>query len=329
MISQLELIAHRRLGMTKNWKTWLVAGSASLGALFAGVQMLGTDEEGKPSRPDSGPALHGGVASNPFIVSNIPHAEEKAEIAHSGTSAPVIQKSPRKESEERMEREARFFLDKYAKATTAAGKFDNIVFVLSGLGNDIKNAHLIGMQPAQLARLVRDHACQALPEIQGQTPVTDLERFIKANLTRIAVQNMALMDDGSYNDEYAAQMSGVDTHKNDNEKISLAYSAAKQAVAILLTAHDPRSMSYEQLSSYQDLVNIVKYVEFSDELRQDDRLTVDRLEKIGITYEQLAELKEKIFEPLNNEVNRRIAESAQQQASPVPQHPMLPRNIPS
>ncbi|QQG37205.1 MAG: hypothetical protein HYS17_05440 [Micavibrio aeruginosavorus] len=313
--------------MAKNWKAWLAAGSASLGVLFASVQLLGADDENKPNRTDNTPTLHGGIISNPFKTSSLPHSENKDEmhppaqtVPQNSAAEPALDKNAAT-----MQREARFFLDKYATATTALGKFDGIGFVLDSLKGDIKNAYLIGMQPAQLARLIRDTAYQALPEIQAQTPATDFDKLMKVNLIRIAIQNISLMDDGTYNATYGAQMSGIDTERNNNEKIGLAFSAGQEAVAALQTAPDPSSMSYDQLTRYQNMVNVIKYVEFSDELRQHDRDNSNRLERIGINYDKLAELKEKIFDPLNNEVNRRIDEFAQHPQSRSQQHPMLPR----
>lgn len=317
--------------MANNWKRWLATGSASLGILFAGVQLLGTDEESKPTRTDNTPTLHGGVMSSPFRTSSLPHSEVNDEMrspaqpaAQDSATEPVLDKNAAA-----MQKEARFFLEKYATATTAIGKFDGIGFVLDSLKGDIKNAHLIGMQPAQLARLVRDTAYQALPDLQAQTPTTDFDRLMRANLIRIAIQNISLMDDGTYNATYGAQMSGIDAEKNNNEKIGLAFSAGREAIAALQTAPDPGTMSYDQLTRYQNMVNVIKYIEFSDELRQDDLKNSERLERIGINYDKLAELKERIFDPLNNEVNRRIDEFARQPQGRSQPHPMLPRSTPS
>ncbi len=314
--------------MAKSWKTWIATGSASLGVLFSYVQFSGPDEDTQARPANNTPTLHGSI-SNPFGTSasaDIVEEENPAPLATKVANTVSAEAIPLDEKTEKMRKDAHFFLEALRAANTPMKKFDALTSILDCLGGDIKNAKLIGLVPAEFARRVRDTSYQILPELQAQQPQTDLEKIIRLNLIRIAIVNISLMDDGSYNQEYAAQMSGVDAHKNNNDKISLAYTAGAEAVTALRAAPDPKNMSHEQLTHYLSLVNIVLYVETSLELWEKNVDRIDRLGKIGLDIDKLAELETKITRPMIAEIQRRIDESA----TPAPAqntgpHPMLPR----
>ncbi|MBK9586077.1 MAG: hypothetical protein KA099_00150 [Alphaproteobacteria bacterium] len=164
---------------------------------------------------------------------------------------------------------ARNFFDKFKSEPDFIKKVEYLDYIFDALQNDIRNADVLGLQPKELSRLIRDTAYRGFQDMAMlPPPQTDLERLTRANDMRLAHLMIGLKDDGQKDEVYAEQMTGMTYESIDERKIEAAVPAAAEALTILRELDYQRlaspqafqNLTDEQIQEYHTLFNLVQYV---------------------------------------------------------------------
>lgn len=139
---------------------------------------------------------------------------------------------------------AKHFYKKFLEAPLGERKFSFLRSAYASLSGRLRDAPELGLQPEQLAGLLRTHAVHAINDLKTQQPSNNIERFFQAKRMDIALQFVGMKADG-YNDlNYVDQMGlGITLEETEKSMIALSQAAAQDAAKQLFARKDNLDLS--------------------------------------------------------------------------------------
>lgn len=290
-------------------RNWAAGVTLVAAGYFGYTQLFET-----PETPEKEPAAHtitlqGGPAANPFGPPPSETVTEPSPAANAWVAATEPQAKAAELKEEDKRKALSFFRKFQEENTDYIRKFDYLDYAFSALGRDVKNAHVLGLDQAALANLIRSTSAWALQDLQRQQPQTAFEKLSQANNMRIAHTLSGTMDNGENNPVYSEQIAGATYDSINERKIALAVPAAKEVYGLLidLTPEQVANLPDDDLHKYQTMANLVEYVVSSAELSGTVfQRKQDRYAAIGADRDTWYSKYNNIHEMIEAELKKRI-----------------------
>ncbi|MBK6896147.1 MAG: hypothetical protein IPH06_06110 [Alphaproteobacteria bacterium] len=244
-------------------------------------------------------------------------AEKKVEKAWSQASKPP-QTAAKDQPSWVAQARAKNFYEKFKRENDFAKKLEYLDYIFDALNSDIKNASILGLKPEELASTIRNTAHRAFQDLSyRQSPETALDQLFLANDMRIAHRLSGLKDDGSFDETYAEQITGISYDAVNSRKKEVAVPAAGEALAqlrnlehqALVAPQALHSLTDEQIQEYFTRFNLVQYVLESYDL--DEQLiqnhgTSNKFTALNLNRTQWQDLLDNLGESLFNVEKERL-----------------------
>lgn len=281
---------------------------------FIGIKSSYPDEElpQKPLEPAGSSSLSGAPLSNPFggrpsnPDAQILSVDNDWNKAVSATPEPVVKKDT---DQEFKAMQAQYNFEKFKQAKTPVNKFDYLLYAFESVDKKLEGASSFKLTPVELSALLRETALLAIPELQKQGPKTNLDKLMKANNLRLAMEYAGMMPDGTFVMTYAEQMTGVNATQNNEYKISLAIDASREAFPLIKDLKSVSSLNEDEIRHYLYLINIIDYTTKGSETARFVTPSQDGYDLVGIDQIEWGRLSNDRAYDLSQEL-RRIIQSA-------------------